>query len=226
MLNENEDVSFLTSSIYSEFRTDSSPSFSLFISSWSLFLVSWVQIIITLSRTAISTFYGYGDEATVNNPNYSMKLYFGMNGDNNKYENYWTIQQTMLIPSLLFFGPFASKWNLKVTLGVCTIINSVAILLHAYSTQMWHLYLLSGVIGLVQGVCSAIPYMLPTLYFQKKQQIKAYNVFSMIIQLADSFKFLLSNMIALTGWKNAWLVMGINGTIIGLLLIFTTPNVA
>ena len=55
--------------------------------------------------------------------------------------------------------------------------------------------------------------------------MRAYYAFSLLIQLADSFKFLSSNMILTIGWKNSWLVIGGSGVVMGLLIILTTPNV-
>jgi sugar phosphate permease len=57
--------------------------------------------------------------------------------------------------------------NRKVILGVATIISSLAIVLHAFSYESWHLYVLSYIVGFFQGMVSALPYMLPSLYFKE-----------------------------------------------------------
>jgi hypothetical protein len=63
------------------------------------------------------------------------------------------------------------------------------------------------------------------MYFKKEQKIKAYYAFSLMIQLADSLKFQTSNLIGTLGWELAWVVIGAFGVVVGILVIFTTPNV-
>lgn len=144
---------------------DDVPKYSIKYASWSLFLVSMSMIIITLARTAFSTFIFYAVLGKKDDEFYNMNLLFKMNSHNNGYGIYMQIFSYTLIPSLLLFAPFANGWNLKITLGVCTIISSLAMVLHAVSYEIWHLHVLICIIGLVQGVCSAIPYMMPSLYF-------------------------------------------------------------
>jgi hypothetical protein len=67
--------------------------------------------------------------------------------------------------------------------------------------------------------------MMPSLYFQDKYKIKAYNVFSVFIQFADSAKYLSTNLISAVGWRGGWYLFGGIGVVSGFLLIFTTPTV-
>jgi hypothetical protein len=78
-----------------------------------------------------------------------MNLVFDMNEKNNGYNIYQSINSFTMIPSLLLFAPFANQSNLKITLGVGTIISSVAMILHALSTEIWQLQVLICIIGLV-----------------------------------------------------------------------------
>lgn len=94
------------------------------------------------------------------------------------YNSFFTLG---MLPALLFLSTITESMNRKYALGICTVIMSGATFAHGLAREMWHLYVLIFIVGFSQGLVSAIPYQLPAFYFKKKQKIKAYYSFSLII---------------------------------------------
>ena len=108
---------------------------------------------------------------------------------------------------------------------MCTIIWSVTVILQAFCTASWQMYILSGINGIVCGLSSAMPYMMPSLYFKDEYKIRAYYIFSVLIQIADCLRFQATTLINAVGWRNSWIIIGAGGLVTGVLILISTPSV-
>ena len=136
---------------------------------WSLCIISFIGISQNLSRSIISSFYGIPElddqpdiEFYVMKESPEFKDKFGKTA----YAQYQVFYMIGQIPTLLILGPITQTCDRKLILGLATIISSAAVVLHAFAFELWHLYVLSFIVGFFQGMVSALPYQLPTLYFK------------------------------------------------------------
>ena len=112
----------------------------------------------------------------------------------------------------IFAGALSDKWNKKITMLVCDTIAALTtvimlILLQSDQLQIWHLYLINGVNGLMNTVQQpasevAVTRVLPKKYYQKVGGLRYF---------ASSLNSILTPIIATA-------VMGIAG--MGAVIIF------
>lgn len=130
---------------------------------WSLFLVSFTNVNNALARSLLSPFFGYTNVDHLDDKKYEMPLDVGITDA--EYRNYNSFYTFSMIPSMLLIGPFASKWNRKWTASITLCIWSLALAAHGLVTEAWQLYPLIVIIGIMQGISSALPYTMTPLYF-------------------------------------------------------------
>lgn len=75
--------------------------------------------------------------------------------------------------------------------------------------------------GFFQGATMSLTHSLVCEYFAKRHATKAYFAFSISKQLADSLRYLTPVFITMTGWRLAWIIIGILTAATGFLLVFT-----
>jgi sugar phosphate permease len=73
----------------------------------------------------------------------------------------------------------------------------------------------------LQGISSALCYLLVFEFFEEKYKVKAFFAFSVAKQLGDSVRYLTPILISATGWRNTWIIGGGFSVFVGLLIVFT-----
>ena len=62
------------------------------------------------------------------------------------------------------------------------------------------------------------------LYFPESRRIRAYYLFSLIIQFVDCIRYLMPFLIGRLQWRNTWIAMGLLGVLNAILIMFSTPD--
>ena len=136
-------------------RVEAQNPYPMYTAIWSLVIISFIGVSQTLERTVMSSFYGITSGTGVKYDFVEMKRDprwgFDENGDRlfngDSYGHYQVFYSVGFIPSLLLIGPLTQIGNRKLNVGIASICSSVAVIAHTYAQQMWHLYLLSFLIG-------------------------------------------------------------------------------
>lgn len=101
------------------------------------------------------------------------------------------------------------KGHFVRTMRFGILVASLSTILMAYSTQLWHFYLL----GVLRGVGSSFFALAPIMYilgnwFEVKQGLAMGLAMSFSGLVGALFNPLLNELIGIIGWQNAYLLMG------------------
>lgn len=142
------------------------------------------------------------------------------------YSAYLVCLSVSMLTAMLALGPFANNsWNKRKTLAVCGFMWNAAFAAHGLMSSAVALLPLIAVVGIFQGICSALPFTMISLYFQESHRTRAFFLFFVITTLASPITFLLTFFIDAVGWRLTFIILGVIGMVVAILVWFTTPDI-
>lgn len=124
---------------------------------------------------------------------------------------YLSIMSISNIVTLSIMSKHYNEKSIKKILVVAAIIGALAFTGFAFSTKLWHFYLLSIPLGICFGCISMTPcQLLISNWFGVKLRGKAMSIFLLIMSLGTSAMISILNAIIINaGWKTAYIVLGV-----------------
>lgn len=139
----------------------------------------------------------------------------------------WNRGSTAIMLSLNIFiyglaapvaGTLADRWDAKKVVIIGTVILSLATGLCAFASQLWHFYLLFGILSPVGTALCGSPMFYPTVtnWFARRREM-AIGLTQIGGGLSFAYSMLTESIISLVGWQYAYAIMA------GILVVVLVP---
>ena len=116
----------------------------------------------------------------------------------------------------------ADRYSRKVIIGSAITLWSTATALCGAATGFWSLFLARMTVGVGEAGGTAPSHSLISDYFKKSELSRALAVYSMGTVLGLTIALMVGGVVAdLTSWRITFVIMGLPGVLLGLLLFFT-----
>jgi MFS family permease len=107
-------------------------------------------------------------------------------------------------------------------IAISIVIWSFFTAITAGARNFWHLFIARIGVGVGEAGCSPPAYSLIADYFEPKKRATALSIYSMGVYGGSALGYIIGgNVASVYGWRTAFLVVGIPGILIALLLKFT-----
>ncbi|XP_061169687.1 MFS-type efflux pump MSMEG_3705-like [Saccostrea echinata] len=153
--------------------------------------------------------------------------YYDYNGQGNEYQ---IVAGPAFIVIYTFAGIFisyvADRYNRKVMLAVCLMFWSVMTLLTGFVKEYWQLVILRFGLGFGEAGCGPFAVSILTDYFTPETRGFALGIYNWGIYFGYSMAYAFGNFISLAdingqGWRWTFILSGIPGIAIGVLMLLT-----
>ncbi|KAH9496641.1 hypothetical protein Btru_009913 [Bulinus truncatus] len=129
----------------------------------------------------------------------------------------------------VFLGFVADSHNRKSLLAFCLVLWSVVTILTGLVTEYWQLILLRFLLGLSEAGCTPFATSLISDYFPRSHRATAIGIYNFGIYFGYSLCYAVGNHITLAningqGWRWAFIIPGIPGVALGLLIACTVAE--
>ncbi|KAH9496637.1 hypothetical protein Btru_009903 [Bulinus truncatus] len=129
----------------------------------------------------------------------------------------------------VFLGFVADSHNRKSLLAFCLVLWSVVTILTGLVTEYWQLTLLRFLLGLSEAGCTPFATSLISDYFPRSHRATAIGIYNFGIYFGYSLCYAVGNHITLAningqGWRWAFIIPGIPGVALGLLIACTVAE--
>ncbi|KAK2713773.1 probable 4-methylmuconolactone transporter isoform X2 [Artemia franciscana] len=126
----------------------------------------------------------------------------------------------------VFIGFAADRYNRKNLLAIATIVFSAATLLTGFSQEFWHLIILRMLLAVGESACQPVSAGLVNDIFDDRLRGVAMGIINLGIYIGYGLSYAFGNYITAAnildmGWRWSYIISGIPGFFIAVLLLFT-----
>ncbi|XP_022326868.2 MFS-type efflux pump MSMEG_3705-like isoform X1 [Crassostrea virginica] len=126
----------------------------------------------------------------------------------------------------IFISYIAEKYNRKAMLAICLMFWSVMTLLTGFVKEYWQLVILRFGLGFGESGCGPFAVSILTDYFTPETRGFALGIYNWGIYFGYSMSYAFGNFVSLAningqGWRWTFILSGIPGILVGVLMLFT-----